>query len=72
MFTRRVLPSFCLVFCQLPPNVADKSVAYKKAYISFAQCDMVITPFFFQQSISVTFKGKLIQIWQSTDIFVFT
>ena len=37
---------FCLVFCQLQPNVADKSAAYKKGCISFVKYDMVITAFF--------------------------
>ena len=27
------LLSFCLIFCQFQPGVADKSVAYKKACI---------------------------------------
>ena len=36
-FRLRVLLSFCLIFCQFQPDVAYKSVAYKKVWISINQ-----------------------------------
>ena len=35
-FSLRVFLSICLIFCQFQPGIAYKSVAYKKACISFA------------------------------------